>query len=58
MIAVVCGVIAASIFAGSRLSVFGSTSTNTGFMPFHNNECEVATNEYGVVITSPVIRNA
>lgn len=36
--------------------MFGSMSANTGLMPFHNKECEVATNEYGVVITSPVMR--
>ena len=33
-------------------------STNTGLISFHSNECDVATNEYGVVITSPLIRNA
>src|SRR5471032_1286517 len=53
MIAVVCGVIAASMRAGSMLSVTGATSTKTGLMPFHISECAVATNEYGVVITSP-----
>ena len=58
MIAVVCGVMAASILAGSRLSVTGSTSTNTGLMPFQSSEWAVATNEYGVVITSPVMRSA
>ena len=57
MMAVVCGVIAASIRAGSRLKVTGSTSTNTGLMPFHSSEWPVATNEYGVVITSPVMRS-
>ena len=56
-IAVVCGVMAASIFAGSMLSVTGSTSTNTGLMPFHISECAVATNEYGVVMTSPPMRS-
>ena len=56
--AVVCGVIAASIFSGSRFSVTGSTSANTGFIPFHSRECDVATKEYGVVMTSPVTRNA
>ena len=49
---------AASIFSGSRLSVLGSMSTKTGLIPFHSKECDVATNEYGVVITSPVIRSA
>ncbi len=39
-------------------SVSGSMSTNTGLMPFHSSECAVATNEYGVVITSPVMRSA
>ncbi|MNR41985.1 hypothetical protein D3C85_1604520 [compost metagenome] len=56
MIAVVCGVMSASIRAGSRFNVRGSTSAKTGLMPFHSSECEVATNEYGVVMTSPVIR--
>ena len=54
----VCGVIAASMRAGSRFKVCGSMSTNTGLMPFHSRECAVATNEYGVVITSPVMRRA
>ena len=45
MIAVVCGVIAASMASGSRFSVCGSTSANTGRMPFHINECAVATKE-------------
>ena len=40
-----CGVIAASIFAGSRFSVMGSMSTKIGRMPFHSSECEVATKE-------------
>ncbi len=57
MIAVVCGVIAASMRAAFMLSVTGSTSTKTGLMPFHISECAVATNEYGVVMTSPVIRS-
>jgi hypothetical protein len=43
--AVVCGVIAASMRAGSMFNVFGSTSTNTGLMPFQSSECAVATNE-------------
>ena len=58
MMAAVCGVIAASILAGSMLSVIGSISTNTGLIAFHNREWAVATNEYGVVMTSPVMRSA
>ena len=58
MMAVVCGVMAASILAGSKLRVRGSMSANTGLMPFHSNDCAVATKDYGVVMTSPVIRNA
>ena len=45
------------IFSGSRFIVSISMSTNTGRMLFHSNECAVATKEYGVVITSPVILN-
>ena len=56
--AVVLGVMAASIFAGSKLHVAGSISTNTGFIPFHHKECVVATKLYGVVITSPVTLKA
>jgi hypothetical protein len=56
MMAVVCGVIAVSIFLGAILKVPGSISTNMGMMPFHSGECAVATKEYGDVITSPVIR--
>ena len=56
--AVVCGVIAASIRAGSRFRLPGSTSANTGVMPFQSSEWAVATNEYGVVMTSPVMRAA
>ena len=52
MMAVVCGVIAASIFLGSILKVPGSISTNTGLMPFHSRECAVATKEYGEVIAA------
>ncbi|MOA49369.1 hypothetical protein D3C78_1722400 [compost metagenome] len=58
MIAEVAGVMASSTRAGSRLQVTGSISTNTGLRPFHSTECVVATKEYGVVITSPVIRRA
>ncbi len=54
----VCGVMASSSLAGSRLQVLGSISTNTGERLFQSSEWEVATNEYGVVMTSPVIRNA
>jgi hypothetical protein len=43
---------------GSRFSVTGSMSTNTGWMPFHSSECAPATNENGVVMTSPVMRSA
>ncbi len=58
MIAVVLGVMAASILSGSMFPVNGSTSTKTGLMPFHQRACVVATKLYGVVITSPVIRIA
>ena len=43
---------------GSRFRVTGSISANTGLMPFHSSECDVATKEYGVVMTSPVMRSA
>ena len=33
-------------------------STKIGLSPFHSNAWLVATKEYGVVITSPVTRNA
>src|SRR5690554_5176564 len=56
--AVVFGVIAASILSGSILPNFDSMSTNTGFILFHHRLCVVATKLYGVVITSPVILNA
>ena len=56
--AVVAGVMAASILFGSMLNVFGSMSTNTGLMLFHHNEWVVATKLYGVVITSPEMRKA
>ncbi len=58
MIAVVRGVMAASILRGIQVERPGSMSTNTGVMPFHSSECAVATNEYGVVMTSPVMRSA
>ena len=58
MIAVVWGVIAASILLGSMQPVFLSISTNTGLMPFHHKAWVVATKLYGVVITSPVILSA
>lgn len=32
-------------------------SANTGLIPFHNSEWAVATKEYGVVMTSPVMRS-
>ena len=43
MMAVVFGVIAASIRSGSIFPVFGSISTNTGRQPFHQMEWVVAT---------------
>ena len=58
MIAVVLEVISASILLGSKFRVVSSTSTKTGVTLFHIKECDVATNENGVVITSPVISNA
>ena len=58
MMAVVFGVIAASIRSGLMLPVAGSISTNTGLQPFYQMECVVATNEYGVVMTSRVMRRA
>jgi hypothetical protein len=45
MMAVVFGVIAASILEGSMFKVAGSMSTNTGLMPFQRSEWAVATNE-------------
>jgi hypothetical protein len=33
-------------------------STKIGRIPFHIRLCEVATKEYGVVITSPVMRSS
>ena len=56
--AVVSGVMAASIFAGSRFKYSGSISTKIGFILFHHKECVVATKLNGVVITSPVMFNA
>ena len=58
MIAVVSPVIAASILSGSMLNEIGSISTKTGRMLFQSSEWAVATNEYGVVMTSPLTRNA
>lgn len=43
MMAVVLGVMAASMREGSRLPVAGSMSTKTGLMPFHHREWVVAT---------------
>src|SRR5574344_27142 len=43
IIAVVWGVMAASILSGSILHVWGSMSTKTGLMLFHHKECVVAT---------------
>ena len=37
--------------------MFGSTSANTGSIAFHSKEWAVATNEYGVVMTSPLMRS-
>ena len=51
MIAVVCGVIAASIFAGSIVIVSGSMSQNTGVAPLQLIACGVAGNVKGVVMT-------
>ena len=45
-------VIAASTAAGSRLSVCGSTSANTGTPPSKMKQFAVATNATGEVITS------
>jgi hypothetical protein len=55
---VVRGVIAASTSSSSRLQVSGRISTNTGLIPFQSSACVVAAKVYGVVMTSPVIRNA
>ena len=52
MIALVRGVIAASISSGSMLQVSGSTSTNTGVAPSSTIISAVATNVNGVVMTS------
>ena len=43
LMAVVLGVMAASILSGLILPVHGSMSTNTGFMPFHQRAWVVAT---------------
>ena len=51
--AVVRDVMADSMRLGSIFPVAGSMSTNTGFMPFHQSACGVATKLYGVVMTSP-----
>ena len=56
--AVVCGVMAAAIRSGSRFRVSGSMSTKIGLIPFQSRQCEVATKEYGVVMTSPVMRSS
>ena len=45
-VAVVWGVITASILAGSRFMVARLISTNTGRILFQSNECAVATKEY------------
>src|SRR5208283_945865 len=52
MIARVRGVIAASILAGSRLPVSGSTSTKTGVAPACRMAVAVAIKVIGVVMTS------
>ena len=52
MIALVRGVMARSISAGSRFSVSGSMSTKTGFAPSSAIISPVAMNVNGVVITS------
>ena len=46
-------VTAASMQAGSMVSVSASTSANTGVAPSHTTLDVVATYENGVVITSP-----
>jgi hypothetical protein len=51
-IAFVAGVIAASTAAGSRLSVRGSMSANTGLAPSYSAQFAEATKEKGVVTTS------
>ena len=51
-IAFVFGVIAASAAAGSRFSVTGSISANTGVAPQYRIALAEATNENGLVITS------
>lgn len=58
MMAVVRGVIAASMQSGLMPQLDGSMSTNTGLMPFHQREWVVATKLKGVVMTSPVMRRA
>ncbi len=50
--AFVCGVMAASICAGSRLYVTGSMSTSTGVAPSRATQPAVAKNEYVLVTTS------
>ena len=52
MIALVRGVIAASIAAGAIVYVSGSMSTNTGVAPAYSIAATVATNVNGTVITS------
>src|SRR3954471_3248331 len=51
-IAFVFGVTAARTASGSRLSVRGSTSANTGTPPSYMKQLALAANEYGDVITS------
>ena len=51
-IARVRGVMASSTFSGSRLSVSGSMSTNTGTAPSKSRTLDEATKLKGVVITS------
>jgi hypothetical protein len=52
MTALVFGVTAAAIFAGSMLRVAGSTSANTGVAPTSRITLAVATQVSGVVMTS------
>src|ERR1700743_348422 len=52
MMALVLGVILASIWRTSKLYVTGSISTNTGFAPTRAIDPAVAKNVNGVVITS------
>ena len=56
--AVVLSVIALSILSGFKLNVVSSMSTKIGDKLLQASEWLVATNEYGVVMTSPLISSA